>query len=159
MRICCIVITVLLVSANPAFACTGANIKANKTQTVKQIVTNQSHPKRYMAAASFDPVSGRPLITYYRRYIQAPSYFKRFIRHHECCHHILYRNGYSLGDEIGANCCAFRRMKLTKKTAHKIKNYMIREKINSYVAIKTDGVGAEFWSRTVARCPKTARIK
>ena len=159
MQVGFITIVVLPVLANPAFACTGINIKTNKAQTVRQVFTSKSHPQRYIAAASFDPATGRPLITYYRRYSRLPGYYKSFVRHHECCHHIHRRRGQGFGDEIGANCCALRRMRVSKSLARKIKGYMIRQNINSDVAINSPGVGADFWVRTYSRCPGSARVK
>ena len=95
-----------LACAPAAAACYGTNSKTKQRQAVHEIYRG-THPKRYFAQATHDPGTGRPQIIYYSRYSAAPAYFKRFVRHHECCHHMGNSN------EIAANCCALRRMHLS----------------------------------------------
>lgn len=149
----------LTISTSWALACTGVNYKTGKPQTVKQIFSSKKHTQNYIAEATSNSATGQPLIIYYHRYKRAPAYYKTFVRHHECCHHIMRRKGMNSGDETGANCCALRRMRVSKRLARKIKNYMISQNINSDAWSNYEGVGAEFWARTYARCPRAARVK
>ena len=142
-----------------AHACTGINFHTGKRQKVRVIYkTRVSHPGRYIAEATYAPKSGRPLIIYYRRYNSLPGLYKRFVRLHECCHHRAARGG-AFSDETGANCCALRRMRLSKRQAAFIKSTMIRHNINSDTFATVPGQGAVFWRRTYARCPRAARVK
>ena len=123
------ILAAVLFAAAPvaANACTGTNSKTKQRESVQQIYRSSSHPKRYFAEATHDPRTGRPQIIYYARYNSAPSYFKSFIRAHECCHHSLghiakFKQGLGqLGPqpffyiapalrqmELEADCCAVR---------------------------------------------------
>lgn len=148
-----ILIAILFVSAPvAASACTGVNSKTKQRQTVQQIYkTGVSHPKRYFAEARHDPRTGRPVIIYYRRYATAPGYFKTFVRAHECCHHAGHRN------EISANCCALRRMRLSSSGLAALRNYIISRDVNSQTAVDYRGQGSKFWSKTANQCLGAAR--
>jgi hypothetical protein len=75
-----------------------------------------------------------------------PSYFKTFVRQHELCHHLGYRN------EIDANCCAIRRMRLSSSGIAALRNYIISRDVNSQTAVDHPGQGAAFWGKTASRC-------
>jgi len=143
-----------LASFAPAVAaCTGLNSRSGQAQSVREIYrTGYSHPGRFIAEATHDPRSGRPLIIYYRRYRSLPGYYRSFVRHHECCHHLLDRRGARSSDEVAANCCALRRMGLSRGGLARIKNYMIKHDINSDVIFNYHGAGVSFWNRTASRC-------
>ena len=128
-------------------ACYGVNAKTGKRQSVQQIYrTKIAHPKRYFASSTHDRATGRPQIIYYRRYATAPGYFKSFARAHECCHHSGNRN------EIAANCCALRRMRLSKAGLATLSRYIISRDVNSQTAVDYPGQGRAFWSKTASRC-------
>jgi len=100
----------LFLSAPPPMsaACTGVNISTGRAQSVRAIYrTRVNHAGHYIAEATHDRKSGRPLIIYYRRYNGLPATYRAFVRQHECCHHILQRQGRDSHDEIAANCCAW----------------------------------------------------
>jgi len=142
----------LLVGAPATAACVGVNSKTKQRQSVHQIYrTSVSHPRRYFAESTHDPASGRPVIIYYRRYAQAPAYFKSFVRAHECCHHLGHRN------EIAANCCALRRLRLSPASTAALRNYIISRDVNSETKNDHNGQGREFWSKTERSCPTVAR--
>jgi len=151
------ILAVLVMSiARAEAACWGTNYKTGNKQTVREVYrTGVAHPKRYIAEATYSNKNGQPLIIYYKRYTKFPALYRSFIRLHECCHHAAGHSGFS--DEVGANCCALRRMRLTRARAARIRNIMISHNINSNTVIDYPGQGAEFWSRTAARCPKAAR--
>lgn len=138
----------LFACAQPAAAaCTGVNKKTGKRQSVQQIYrTKVSHPRRFFAESTHHRASGRPQIVYYRRYATAPGYFKSFIRAHECCHHAGHRN------EISANCCALRRLRLSRRGAAAIGRYIVSRDVNSQTVIDYKGQGSLFWSKTVSAC-------
>ena len=128
----------LLIGAPTATACIGFNSKTKQRQSVQEIYrTNISHPRGYYANSTYDPTSGRPIIIYYRLYAQAPSYFKSFTRAHECCHHLGYRN------EIAANCCALKQLRLSRGSLAAVRNYIIAR-------------NSEFWRKTEQSCPRLA---
>jgi len=135
-----------------ADACTGINSKTKQRETVQQIYRSSSHPKRYFAEATHDPRTGRPQIIYYARYSSAPSYFKSFIRAHECCHHAGNRN------EIAANCCALRRLNPSSSTLAAIRSYIISRDVNSQTAVDYKGQGSLFWSKTAGQCRGVAGL-
>lgn len=153
MRLWLTILAAILFTSAPAVAaCYGTNSKTKQRQSVHEIYrTGVSHPKRYFAEARHDPKTGRPVIVYYRRYGTAPGYFKSFVRHHECCHHMGNRN------EIAANCCALRRMGLSSSGVRAIRNYIISRDVNSQTAIDRQGQGNSFWSKTERSCPSVAR--
>jgi hypothetical protein len=135
-----------------AAACYGVNSKSGKRQSVQQIYkTRISHQRRFFAESTHDRATGRPQIIYYRRYATAPAYFKSFIRAHECCHHSGNRN------EIAANCCALRRMRLSKSGAAAIGRYIVSRDVNSQTAVDYRGQGHLFWSKTASRCVSARR--
>jgi hypothetical protein len=124
----------------------GAHRHSGKKQAVREIYkTGTNHPKRFFAEYTRDR-SGRPTIIYYRRYATAPSYFKTFVRQHELCHHLGYRN------EIDANCCAIKRMGLSRSGIAALRNYIISRDVNSQTAVDHHGQGAAFWGKTASRC-------
>jgi hypothetical protein len=124
----------------------GAHRHSGKKQAVREIYkTGTNHPKRFFAEYTRDR-SGRPTIIYYRRYATAPGYFKTFVRQHELCHHLGYRN------EIDANCCAIRRMGLSRSGIAALRNYIISRDVNSQTAVDHPGQGAAFWGKTASRC-------
>ncbi len=133
-------------------ACYGVNAKTGKRQSVQQIYqTRISHKRRFFAESRHDRATGRPQIVYYRRYASAPGYFKSFIRAHECCHQSGNRN------EIAANCCALRRMRLSKSGAAAIGRYIVARDVNSQTAVDYKGQGRLFWSKTANRCVSARR--
>lgn len=132
-------------------ACYGINSKTKQRQAVHEIYRGSSHPKRYFAQATHDRATGRPQIIYYRRYSTAPAHFKRFVRHHECCHHLGNRN------EIAANCCALRRMRLSSSGLAALRRYIISRDVNSQTKVDYHGQGSAFWSKTASRCLGSAR--
>ena len=69
MRIVVLGLMLLLLAPPAALAaCTGVNIKTGRAQSVREIYrTRVSHAGRFIAKATHDPKSGRPLIVYYRR--------------------------------------------------------------------------------------------
>lgn len=138
----------LLASTQPATAaCYGVNSKTGQRQSVQQVYrTKVSHPRRFFAESTHHRGSGRPLIVYYRRYATAPGYFKGFIRAHECCHHAGHRN------EIAANCCALRRLRLSRRGAAAIGRYIVSRNVNSQTVVDYKGQGSLFWSKTVSSC-------
>jgi hypothetical protein len=148
------ILAAVLFAAAPlaAMACTGTNSKTGQRQAVQEIYRSSSHPKRYFAEATHDPRTGRPQIIYYARYGSAPSYFKSFIRAHECCHHAGNRN------EISANCCALRRLGPSSSTLAAIRNYIISRDVNSQTAIDYKGQGSLFWSKTASQCLGSAKL-
>ena len=133
-------------SAPALAACYGINNKTKQRQAVHEIYRASSHPKRYFAQATHDPRTGRPQIIYYRRYSAAPAHFKRFVRHHECCHHLGNRN------EIAANCCALRRMRLSASGLAALRNYIVSRDVNSLTRVDYAGQGSDFWSKTAKQC-------
>ena len=135
-----------VVCAPAMAACYGTNSKTKQRQAVQEIYRASSHPKRYFAQATHDARTGRPQIFYYRRYSTAPAYFKRFVRQHECCHHLGYRN------EIDANCCALRRMRLSASGVAALRNYIISRDVNSQTKVDRPGQGSAFWSKTANKC-------
>ena len=142
----------LAYAPSAAAACYGVNAKTGKRQTVQQIYkTRISHRRRFFAESRHDRATGRPQIVYYRRYASAPGYFKSFIRAHECCHHSGNRN------EIAANCCALRRMRLSKRGAAAIGRYIVSRDVNSQTARDYKGQGRLFWSKTANRCVSARR--
>jgi len=134
-----------LACAPAVAACYGTNIKTKQRQAVHEIYRG-THPKRYFAQATHDPRTGRPLTIYYSRYSAAPAYFKRFVRHHECCHHMGNSN------EIAANCCALRRMHLSSSGLAALRRYIISRDVNSLTKVDYHGQGSAFWSKTASRC-------
>jgi hypothetical protein len=141
-------LAIVLLAYAPAAsaACTGVNSKTGQRQSVLEIYrTGVSHPRRFFAEATHDR-SGRPLIIYYRRYTAAPGHFQSFVRQHECCHHAGH------GNEIAANCCALRRMGLSKSGAAALRNYIVSRDVNSETARDYKGQGALFWGKTESRC-------
>lgn len=152
MRLCVAILVVLYLCAPvAALACTGINSKTKQRQSVHEIYRSSSHPKRYFAQATHDPKTGQPLIIYYRRYATAPSYFKSFVRSHECCHHAGYHN------EISANCCALRRMHLSASGLAALRNYIVSRDVNSQTTVDYKGQGSLFWSKTANQCLASAR--
>jgi len=142
----------LFFAAPAAAACIGINNKTKQRQSVQQIYrTSISHPKRHFAEATHDPASGRPVIIYYRRYAQAPAYFKSFVRAHECCHQLGHRN------EIAANCCALKRLRLSRGSTAALRKYIISRDVNSETKSDLKGQGSKFWSKTERSCPTVAR--
>jgi hypothetical protein len=142
----------LLLGAPAAVACTGVNSKTKQRQSVQQIYrTSISHPKRHYAESTHDPASGRPVTIYYRRYARAPAHFKSFVRAHECCHHL----GHS--SEIAANCCALKRMRLSRGATIALRNYIVSRDVNSETKNDHKGQGSKFWSKTERSCPSVAR--
>jgi hypothetical protein len=140
-------LTLLAYAPIAAVACTGVNSKTGKRESVQQIYrTNVSHPKRYFAEATHNRTTGRPQIIYYRRYAAAPGYFKTFARAHECCHHSGHRN------EIAANCCALRRLRLSKTSLDTLRRYIVSRDVNSQTTIDYTGQGSLFWSKTASQC-------
>jgi len=130
-----------------AAAYRGAKSKADKHQAIHEVYrTGVNHPRRYFAESTRDR-SGRPTITYYRRYSTAPGYFKGFIRNHERCHLSGYRN------EIAASCCALERMKLSKSGVAAIRHYIVSRDVNSETAVDYQGQGRLFWSKIESGCP------
>jgi hypothetical protein len=127
-------------------ACYGTNSKTKQRQAVHEIYRASSHPKRYFAQATHDPTTGRPQIIYYRRYSAAPAHFKRFVRNHECCHHLGNRN------EIAAKCCALRRMHLSSSGLAALRSYIISRDVNSLTRVDYAGQGSDFWSKTAKQC-------
>jgi hypothetical protein len=124
----------------------GVRGHSGKKHAVREIYkTGTNHPKRFFAEYTRDR-SGRPTIVYYRRYATAPSYFKTFVRQHELCHHLGYRN------EIDANCCAIRRMRLSSSGIAAMRNYIISRDVNTQTAVDHPGQGAAFWGKTAGRC-------
>jgi hypothetical protein len=124
----------------------GVRGHSGKKPAVREIYkTGTNHPKRFFAEYTRDS-SGRPTIVYYRRYATAPSYFKTFVRQHELCHHLGHRN------EIAANCCAIKRMRLSKSGIAALRNYIISRDVNSQTAVDHAGQGAAFWASTSSRC-------
>jgi len=141
----------LLIGAPATAACVGVNSKTKQRQSVHQIYrTSVSHPRRYFAESTHDPASGRPVIIYYRRYAQAPAYFKSFVRAHECCHQLGHRN------EIAANCCALKRLRLSRGSTAALRNYIISRDVNSETKSNHKGQGSKFWSKTERSCPTVA---
>jgi hypothetical protein len=141
----------LLIGAPATAACVGVNSKTKQRQSVHQIDrTSVSHPRRYFAETTHDPASGRPGIIYYRRYAQAPAYFKSFVRAHECCHHLGHRN------EIAANCCALKRLRLSRGSTAILRNYIISRDVNSETKSDHKGQGSKFWNKTERSCPTVA---
>lgn len=134
-----------LACAPAAAACYGTNSKTKQRQAVHEIYRS-THPKRYFAQATHDPGTGRPQIIYYSRYSAAPAYFKRFVRHHECCHHLGNSN------EIAANCCALRRMNLSSSGLAALRRYIVSRDVNSQTKVDYHGQGSAFWSKTASRC-------
>ncbi|MHA1572833.1 MAG: hypothetical protein ACTSX8_02465 [Alphaproteobacteria bacterium] len=140
-------------SCAPAVAaCYGTNSKTKQRQAVQEIYRASSHPKRYLAQATHNPRTGRPQIFYYRRYSTAPAHFKRFVRHHECCHHLGYSN------EIAANCCAIRRMRLSSGGIAALRHYIIARDVNSQTKVDRQGQGSVFWNKTAKQCGLRIRI-
>lgn len=135
-----------LACAPAVAACYGTNSKTKKRQAVQEIYRASSHPKRYFAQATHNAKTGRPRIIYYRRYSTAPAHFKRFVRHHECCHHLGYSN------EIAANCCTLRRMRLSASGLASLRHYIISRDVNSLTKVDRAGQGSAFWSKTVNKC-------
>ena len=128
-------------------ALTGGGDTAGKSQAVQEIYrTGINHPRRFFAEATSDRATGRPQIIYYARYANAPAYFKSFVRQHECCHHLGHK------DEIGANCCALRRMGLSAGGLAALKSYIVSRDVNSQTAVDYAGQGALFWSKTERSC-------
>jgi len=151
-RLAIFLVAPLLIGATAAAACTGVNSKTKQRQSVHQIYrTNISHPRRHIAEATHDPASGRPVIIYYRRYARAPAYFKSFVRAHECCHHLGHRN------EIAANCCALKRMRLSRSATVALRNYIVSREVNSETKNDHKGQGSKFWTKTEQSCPHVAR--
>jgi len=150
MRLCLAILTVFSVcsvACAPAVAaCYGTNSKTKQRQAVHEIYRSSSHPKRYFAESTHDPKTGRPQIIYYARYSAAPAYFKRFVRYHECCHHLGNSN------EIAANCCALRRMRLSSSGLAALRNYIISRDVNSQTAVDYKGQGSAFWRKTASQC-------
>lgn len=140
-----------LTCAPATAACYGTNSKTKQRQAVHEIYRGSSHPKRYFALATHDPRTGQPQIIYYRRYSTAPAYFKRFVRHHECCHHLGNRN------EIAANCCALRRMRLSASGLAALRSYIISRDVNSQTKVDYHGQGSAFWKKTASQCLGSAR--
>ncbi|MGH6826144.1 hypothetical protein [Methyloceanibacter sp.] len=129
-----------------AAACLGVNSKTGERQSVQEIYrTGVSHPRHFFAEAAHDR-GGRPLIIYYSRYASAPAYFKSFVRQHECCHHAGQSN------EIAANCCALRRMGLSKSGLASLRSYIVSRDVNSETATDYQGQGTLFWGKTESRC-------
>jgi len=159
IRFAVAIVFVVSLASDAAAGCRGVNLKTRKIQSVQELYSSRSHPGRYFAEATFRRGSGRPLIIYYRRFRSAPGFYRRFIRHHECCHHTLRLKGHPGGDEIGANCCALRRMRASKSLVRRIKSYMIRHDVNSDTVVDYAGQGVAFWRRTAARCPRAARVR
>jgi hypothetical protein len=154
MRVFAVTLVLSLLAYAPiaSAACSGVNSKTKTRQSVQQIYrTKISHPKRYFAYSTHDRATGRPQIIYYRRYATAPSYFKSFVRTHECCHHSGNHN------EIAANCCALRRMRLSKSGLARLSGYIISRDVNSQTAIDYNGQGRAFWSKTASRCVSARR--
>lgn len=151
-KILAIAAAACLLGGPAADACTGQNIKTKQRQTVQHIYkTNVSHPNRHFAEARHDPRTGRPVVVYYRRYARAPGYFKSFVRAHECCHHLGHRN------EIAANCCALRRMGVSRGSLAAIRSYIVSRDVNSETKVDRRGQGSMFWSKTERSCPNVAR--
>jgi hypothetical protein len=150
MRLALTVPAVFLVctfACAPAMAaCYGTNAKTKQRQAVHEIYRGSSHPKRYFAQATHDARTGRPQIIYYRRYSRAPAHFRRFVRHHECCHHLGNRN------EISANCCALRRMRLSASGLAALRRYIVSRDVNSQTRVDYKGQGGAFWSKTANQC-------
>lgn len=140
----------VLACAPASAACYGTNSKTKQRQAVHEIYRG-SHPKRYFAQATHDPKTGRPQIIYYSRYSRAPAHFKRFVRHHECCHHLGNRN------EIAANCCALRRMRLSPSGLAALRSYIISRDVNSQTKVDYHGQGSAFWKKTASQCLGSAR--
>lgn len=136
----------LAACASAEAACYGTNSKTKQRQAVQEIYRASSHPKRYFAQATHDARTGRPQIFYYRRYSTAPAHFKNFVRHHECCHHLGYSN------EIAANCCALRRMRLSASVLAALRHYIISRDVNSQTTVDRPGQGSAFWSKTANQC-------
>ncbi|HUW74303.1 MAG TPA: hypothetical protein VMW05_09810 [Methyloceanibacter sp.] len=134
-----------LACAPAAAACYGTNSKTKQRQAVHEIYGG-THPKRYFAQATHDPGTGRPQIIYYSRYSAVPAYFKGFVRHHECCHHLGNSN------EIAANCCALRRMNLSSSGLAALRRYIVSRDVNSQTKVDYHGQGSAFWSKTASRC-------
>ena len=133
-------------------ACYGTNKKTKQRQAVHEIHRGSYHPQRHFAHATHDPRTGRPQIIYFRRYSNAPSYFRRFVRHHECCHHLGYRN------EIAANCCAIKRMRLSASGVAALRNYIVSRDVNSQTKVDRKGQGSTFWNKTSKQCGLNIRI-
>ena len=148
-----IFLAALLIGGSPASAaCIGFNSKTKQRQSVQQVYrTNVSHPRRHFAESRHDPATGRPITIYYRRYAQAPAYMKSFVRAHECCHHLGNR------DEIAANCCALKQLRLSRSSTAALRNYIISRDVNSETRSNYKGQGSKFWSKTERRCPSVAR--
>lgn len=141
------VFSACMFACGPAVAaCYGTNSKTKQRQAVHEIYRASSHPKRYFAQAMHDPSTGRPQIIYYRRYSTAPAHFKRFVRQHECCHHLGHRN------EIAANCCALKRMRLSPSGVAALRSYIISRDVNSQTKVDYKGQGGAFWSKTANQC-------
>lgn len=127
-------------------ASAGGHSRPGKRQAVREVYkTGTSHPKRFFAESTHDR-NGRPVIIYYRRYATAPAHFQSFVRHHERCHQAGYRN------EIAANCCAMRRMKLSGRRLAALRDYIIAHDVNSETVVDHPGQGASFWSKTASQC-------
>lgn len=142
----------VFVCAPAMAACYGTNAKTKQRQAVHEIYRGSSHPKRYFAQATHDASTGRPQIFYYRRYSSAPAHFKRFVRAHECCHHLGYHN------EIAANCCALRRMRLSSSGLATLRNYIVSRDVNSQTKVDRKGQGSTFWKKTAQQCNLGVRI-
>jgi hypothetical protein len=149
MRLCLAILVLSLCAATDSAlaACVGTNKLTGKSQAVQEIYrTGTSHPRRYFAEATSDRATGRPQIIYYARYANAPSYFKSFVRQHECCHHLGHK------DEISTNCCALRRMQLSASGLATLRSYIVARDVNSQTIVDYAGQGALFWSKTASRC-------
>jgi hypothetical protein len=142
----------LLACTPAAGACMGVNSKTGQSQSVQEVYrTGMNHPRRFFAEATHDGATGRPQIIYYSRYSTAPTYFKTFVRQHECCHHSGHR------DEIEANCCALRRMGLSASGLVALRTYIVARDVNSQTIVDYQGQGSLFWSKTASRCLGSAQ--
>jgi hypothetical protein len=54
--------------------------------------------------------------------------------------------------EIAANCCALRRMRLSRSSLAALRNYIISHDVNSQTIIDHPGQGAAFWAQTASQC-------
>jgi hypothetical protein len=139
-------VTPVLLDSSADAARKGVHRHSGKRPVVREVYkTGTSHPRRFFAEATRDS-KGRPVIVYYRRYATAPPYFQSFVRNHERCHHLGYRN------EIDANCCAIRRMRLSSRGLAALRNYIISHDVNSQTVVDHPGQGAAFWASTSSRC-------
>jgi hypothetical protein len=125
------------------FQCRAKNDKTGKEVSVLE---RRDVPTANWANAFFDADTGQPTILYSRKVSTMAPPVQAFIQMHECCH--LSEN---LEDEIEANCCAIRRMKLSDRDLGEVEKVT---KSVGWLPVGYGGSGEEFWRLTMEKCGK-----